>query len=236
MRVMRNVYLSCKDNVLSERTTPTPAYHTNATRTTEIVAVVLTGFGKFLFVDWLHLKFWYVTTACLLWIAYILYRIKTNRDVPAYWGFRKEGFRNSLRWIGPVSLVALVAFIVLGTARETLVFNWHILPIMILYPLWGTIQQFLIIGLIARNMEDWEGRKAGKAAIVVVSSIVFSIVHFPSIPLVVATALLAIGYTIIYLQYRNLWILGLFHGWLGCFFYFFVLGRDPWLEFVSAVL
>jgi len=106
---------------------------------------------------------------------------------------------------------------------------------MILYPLWGTIQQFLIIGLIARNMEDWEGRKANSVTIVVVSSIVFSIVHFPSILLVAATALLAIAYTIIYLRYRNLWILGLFHGWLGCFFYFFVLGRDPWLEFVSAL-
>jgi hypothetical protein len=228
-------YLSCKDNVLSERTTPIPAYCSNATRMAEMAAVVLTGLGKFLLVDWLHLKFWYVTIACLLWIVYILYRIKTNPGAPAYWGFRKQGFRSSLRWIGPVSVIALGGSIAFGIVRGTLVFNWHIFPIMILYPLWGTIQQFLIIGLIARNMEDWEGGRAGKALIVVVSSMVFSIVHFPSIPLVVATALLAIGYTILYLQHRNLWILGLFHGWLGCFFYFFVLGRDPWLEFVSAV-
>ncbi|HEY5751480.1 MAG TPA: CPBP family glutamic-type intramembrane protease [Chryseolinea sp.] len=220
---------------MSERTTPIPAYYTNSTRTAEIAAVVLTGLGKFLLVDWLHLKFWYVTTACVLWIVYILYRIKTNLGVPAYWGFRKEGFSSSLRWIGPVSLIALGGFIVFGIVKGTLVFNWHILPIMILYPLWGTIQQFLIIGLITRNMEDCEGRRAGRAFIIVVSSIVFSVVHFPSIALVAATAMLAIGYTIIYLQYRNLWILGLFHGWLGCCFYFFVLGRDPWLEFVSAV-
>lgn len=223
-----------KCNLLTDRKVPLRGY-TNTIRTAEIAAVVLTGLGKFLFVDWLHLKFWYVTAACIIWMAYILYRIKTNPGIPAYWGFRKEGFRSSLRWIGPVSLLALGAFIAVGILRETLVFNWHILPIMILYPLWGTIQQFLIIGLIARNMEDWEGRRIGHVAIVAMSSVVFSIVHFPSIPLVAATALLAIGYAIIYLRYRNLWILGLFHGWLGCFFYFFVLGRDPWLEFVSAV-
>jgi len=220
---------------LSDRAISTPAYYNNNVRAAEIAAVALTGLGKFLMVDILHLKFWYVITACLLWITYIVYRIRTNPDAPAYWGFRKAGFSHSLCWIGPAALVALAAFIAIGLWRGTMIVNVHILPIMILYPLWGTIQQFLIIGLIARNLSDWQGTVISRYVIVVMSAVVFSIVHFPSWPLVVVTAALAIGYAIVYLRYRNLWILGIFHGWLGCFFYFLVLGRDAWLEFIAAV-
>jgi hypothetical protein len=109
------------------------------------------------------------------------------------------------------------------------------LPILMLYPIWGTIQQFLIIGLIARNLSDFEGLTIPKSVVVVASSGVFSVVHYPSVPLMAATFVLALLYVFLYLKYINLWILGLFHGWLGGFFYFFVLGRDPWLEFVGAI-
>lgn len=213
----------------------TPAYYTRRIRLFEIMAVVLTGFGKFVLVDFLQLKFWYVTSASLLWLAYILYRIKTNPEAPAYWGFRKAGFRDSLRWIGPVALLALAVFVTLGLWNRTLLFNEHLLFVMILYPVWGTIQQFLIIGLLVRNLKDMEGITITTPIIVAISAVVFSVVHFPSLPLVLATLGLAIGYSLLYLRYRNLWILGLFHGWMGGLFYFFVLGRDVWLEFMKAV-
>jgi len=34
----------------------------------------------------------------------------------------------------------------------------------------------------------------------------------------------------LYFRYRNLWPLGVLHGWLGAFFYLWVLGRDMWVE------
>jgi uncharacterized protein len=46
---------------------------------------------------------------------------------------------------------------------------------------------------------------------------------------------MALIYTMLYIKFRNLWVLGIFHGWLGCFFYFFVLHRDSWLEFIAAI-
>ncbi|MBL0740266.1 CPBP family glutamic-type intramembrane protease [Chryseolinea lacunae] len=213
----------------------TPAYYSPRIRMFEIIAVVVTGLGKFVMVDFLQLKFWYVTSASLLWLVYILYRIKTNPGAPAYWGFRKEGFGSSLRWIGPVALLALAVFVTLGLLKRTLLFNEHLVFALLLYPVWGTIQQFLIIGLLVRNLKDMEGVTIKTPVIVAISAIVFSVVHVPSLPLVFATLGLAIGYSLLYLRYRNLWILGLFHGWMGGFFYFFVLGRDAWLEFVKAV-
>ena len=215
--------------------TDSPGRITDGTRVLEIMAVVFTGFCKFLFVDYLRQKFWFVTIACIAWSLYILYRIRRDKSLPGYWGLRKEGFKSSLKVVLPLAIVAILTFVIVGTARGTLMLNWHILPILILYPFWGTIQQFLIIGLIARNLSDFENHTIPKSVVVVASSAVFSAVHYPSLPLMAVTFVLALLYTILYLKFNNLWILGLFHGWLGCFFYLFVLGRDPWMEFIQAI-
>ncbi|HEY3404368.1 MAG TPA: CPBP family glutamic-type intramembrane protease [Ohtaekwangia sp.] len=201
----------------------------------EIIAVVITGLGKFLFVDYLHIKFWYIITASLFWIGYILYIISTDRKAFQHWGFRKEGFIQSLKWILPAATFAVGGFVFYGLRENTLLINWHILPIMVLYPIWGTLQQFLIIGLIAGNLNSLKSIHIPKPISILSASLLFSIVHFPSLPLVVSTFILAIFYAVVYLKFRNLWILGLFHGWLGGLFYFFVLHRDPWIEFLEAI-
>jgi membrane protease YdiL (CAAX protease family) len=130
---------------------------------------------------------------------------------------------------------AIAIFIVYGLTYDTLVFNVHIIPILLLYPLWGTIQQFLIIGLLVKNLSAFKNRSIPSTLVIIIASVIFSVVHYPSAPLIIATFFLAVFYGWLYLRYNNLWILGLFHGWLGGLFYFFVLGRDPWVEFLKAV-
>lgn len=44
------------------------------------------------------------------------------------------------------------------------------------------------------------------------------------------TFLLALFYGYVYLRVRNVFMLGLFHGWLGGLFFYTVVGRDPFLE------
>ena len=46
----------------------------------------------------------------------------------------------------------------------------------------------------------------------------------------IGTFILALLYTTVYLRERNLFALGLFHGWLGALFYYTVVGRDPYME------
>jgi hypothetical protein len=46
----------------------------------------------------------------------------------------------------------------------------------------------------------------------------------------IATFFLAAVYGWVYWKERNLYVLGLFHGWLGGIFYYTVLGRDPFVE------
>jgi len=202
----------------------------------ELIAVLLTGFGKFLFVDIFNFKMAYIVIACLGWIAYIIYLSKKYDNALGYFGLRKTGLKETLKVILPISAVALLVFVALGVWTEKLLFSWHIIPILLLYPIWGTIQQFLMIGLIASNLRDLQDKiNLSTFGIILTVAVLFSIVHYPSYELIAGTFLLALLYTWVFLRYRNLWVLGFFHGWLGCLFYFLVLGRDPWLEKMGSI-
>jgi hypothetical protein len=65
----------------------------NRQRIFEIMAVILTGAGKFIFMDWLNWRFFYITTVCLFWMAYVVYRKKKNPNILKYWGFTITGFK-----------------------------------------------------------------------------------------------------------------------------------------------
>jgi len=204
-------------------------------RKTEIFAVVLTGLMKFLVVDMLAAKFWFILLVGAFWITYISWRIYKEKSVLEVWGLGMSGLKQTFKVLSIPALVLTIGSIWYGLSKEVLIFNWHIIPVMIFYPLWGTIQQFLIISLFGGNIYDLDNHRLSKQAIVGITAVLFSLVHYPSFPLMAATFLLAICYCFIYLRFRNITVLGLFHGWLACAFYFFVLGRDPWLEFINSI-
>jgi membrane protease YdiL (CAAX protease family) len=199
-------------------------------RVFEISAVVLTGCCKFLFVDILPYKFWFILFASFFWIGYVLFRSRRTKGILVYWGFRKESFFITFKRLLPFGLICIATFLIFGITQNTIILNWHIVPTLLLYPLWGIVQQFLIVGLVAGNLYDLKGNRVPKILIVIITSIIFSVVHFPSLYLAAGTFILAVVYTITYLKTRNIWALGLYHGWLGAFYYFFVLHRDPWNE------
>jgi membrane protease YdiL (CAAX protease family) len=208
----------------------------NKRRTSEISTVVLTAAGKFLFMDYLNWRFHFIAVAIILWVSYILYRFRKEKSVIAYWGFRTDNFETVLRKVLPFGLVSAITFVGVGLYQNTLNLTWHIIPILILYPIWGTIQQFLLIALTAGNMQDMHGHSFNKISIILFSALLFASVHYPHVWLMIATFVLAVFYGIIYLRERNLYVLGIFHGWLGGLFYYTVLGRDPFLETFGKLL
>jgi len=201
----------------------------------EIFAVLLTGLAKFLVVDYLEAKFWFILLTGMFWISYITIKIIHNSNVIKDWGLGFDGFRSSLKLIIIPAVAVTLLSIWYGQNEGVLVFNWHIIPVMILYPLWGTIQQFLIISLFGGNLIRLPNPRLSKSMIVGLTSGLFSIVHYPSIPLMAVTFFLAVYYTYIFFRFKNLLALGLFHGWLACIFYFFVLGQDPWVDFIRTI-
>ena len=56
-------------------------------RVFEIVASIVTGLGKILFVDVLDLKLIFIITAILFWIGYVTLRYRQDHRNLEYWGF-----------------------------------------------------------------------------------------------------------------------------------------------------
>jgi membrane protease YdiL (CAAX protease family) len=196
----------------------------------EIVAVVCTAIGKFIFMDFLDWRLPYVIFAIVSWVTYIIYRHKKEKGILKYWGFRTDNLKEVLKLMLPFGVVSIIAFVGIGYYNNTINVTWHILPLLITYPIWGSIQQFLTIALIAGNLKDLKSKKLNKFSIIFLTAILFSVVHFPSIWLMAGTFVLALFYGYIYLKAKNIYAMGIFHGCLGALFYYTVVNQDPFQD------
>ncbi len=198
----------------------------------EPAAVVATGLLHLFFEEALHAKGPFILLAGLCWGTYLVLAVRKDRRLPLEWGFGRSGFRPTARWAGWI-LAGGAAFLALaGIAGGTLSWNPHILPVLLLYPAWGLLQQFLLQALLARNLDRLAGSRFTAVAL---ASLLFAGVHLPDLFLAGATLVLALLFVPIYLRYRNLYPLGVVHGILGALAYFWVLGRDPWLELLASL-
>ncbi len=192
----------------------------------EILAVVLTGSMKFVFMDWLDFRTFYIVAACAFWFLFIIRKYKNNPSVLKRWGFKKQNLRQSLLFLLPFGAVVLAGIIFYGIKVNATFLNWHIIPIFLLYPAWGIIQQFIVLGLVAGNLRSLKNTRIMDWQVMFITSLLFALVHCNSTPLVIYTFVMEVIFVITYFKWRNLWALGLFHGWVSSFFLFFVLKRD----------
>ncbi len=199
-------------------------------RLLEVLAVILTAIGKFIFMDYLDWRLLFVVVIIIAWGIYVYYRYKQEKNILKYWGFRTDNFKQTVKLILPFGITSIITFIGIGFYQDTINITWHILPILITYPIWGVIQQFITIGLIAGNLNHLKKIKLNKFSIIIITAILFSVAHFPSIWLMVGTFILALFYGFVYLKNKNIYAMGIFHGWLGALFYYTVVNRDPFQE------
>jgi len=193
----------------------------------EVLAVAATGALHFAFEELFRAKGIFIGTAASVWLAYALFRSRRDRAVWRAWGFRRDG-------LSPAAIACLVllaagaaAMAAIAAVRGSLRLHPHLLPLLAVYPVWGLTQHFLRQAMFARNVRDAGLGPAGTTAL---TAPLFGLVHWPDRMLMGATALLAVALTPIYLRWRNLWPLGVLHGWLGALAYFWLLERDPWAE------
>jgi hypothetical protein len=196
----------------------------------EIRALLITGLLKFVFIDWLNMRALYICGACLFWLIYAVVRYKSDHTVLKRWGFQSNNFRQSFIFLFPVAIVSITVIVIYGLLNNTAILNWHIILTFLLYPVWGLIQQFIMVGLIAGNLIAIEKIRFKNYQIVILTSLIFSLVHYPNFFLMIFTFFLELIFISVYLKWRNLWSLGLVHGWIATFLLFFVLERDLWTE------
>ncbi|MFO7827668.1 MAG: CPBP family intramembrane glutamic endopeptidase [Bacteroidales bacterium] len=204
----------------------------NKIRWFEIGAVIITGIFKFLFVNVFNLQPVFIGASILFWGLYIGYRTSRNKNILKYWGFTKTHFYPAFKMAGLFALICISIFAINALYNHYQLFNMHLFFVLLLYPVWGLIQQFMMMSLILGNLIDWSSNKNHEIIYILITSVMFSAVHFPSLILMILTFILAIYYSLIFLKYRNLYPLGLFHGWIGGFFYYYVLHYDSWKEII----
>ncbi len=196
----------------------------------ELIAVVLTGILKYILMDWLQMRAIYIAGICIFWSAYILYRYSTNREVLKHWGFTRDNFKRSLAFLLPLVVVSITIFLIYAYFNHTLTFTWHILPIICLYPIWGIIQQYLVLGLITNNLVSLVKPRINRLVLIFLISALFGLVHYISTFLMIFTFVMEIVFLLAYFKWRNLWAIGIAHGLIGSFLLYFVLIRDLWSE------
>ena len=198
----------------------------------EVAAVVLTGAGHLILTTWLGKQMVFTISAILFWICFVGIRVHRDRSVLRRWGFRSEGFRQSVRMLLPFGVTAALAMVGYGLLAGTWIFTWRIFLLLVLYPPWGLVQQFLVVGLLAGNLQK-DGRLP-EWAIIPVVSLLFAAIHLPSIPLVIIAGLMVAFAIPVYFRTGNLYALGLLHGCIGSLAYFFLLGSDPLADLVRG--
>ena len=204
-------------------------------RILEIILVIITGLGRILFVNLLGIRYVFLFSAIILWTGYILVSALRDKNLINYWGLSFSNSKTTFKILGIIGIIAFLLILSYGIYYRTLSFNENIILILILYPIWGLIQQFLIMSLFAGNLKDLSSKKIHDVTIILVTSVLFSMVHYPSVPLILATFVMALLYTFLFLKERNILPLGIFHGVLGGMFFYAVLQKDLWFELVTAL-
>lgn len=202
----------------------------------EILGVVLTGIGKFVFVDYLNWRLSFVLVTIILWSTYVFYRFKKDKHALKDWGFRTDNFKSISKFLIPFVVISMILFLVIGYLQGTINLTWHIIPLLITYPIWGSIQQFLTIALLAGNLNELKSTKINKTLVIFITAVFFSIVHYPVGWLMAGTFVLALFYGYIYLKVKNIYALGVVHGWLGAMFYYTVVNQDPFADVFLKII
>lgn len=179
---------------------------------------------------WLYPEIVEIVAIVCGWVGYLVYLVVKEREELTAMGFRREGLRATATACAIVFAIGTGVAAAIGAARGTLALSVHMVPLALLYPLWGFVQQWLVMGVVARRLEPVIGR----APTVIVTALVFGAIHAPQTILLVGTLALGLALTPIYLRWKNLWPLGLVHGWLAIPTYFWVAGEDPWAAVTAA--
>ena len=202
--------------------------HTKVSKWLEFLAVLATGVLHLVFKS-LGAKGLFIALASVSWIGYIVCRVRQDSSLWVKWGFQTKNLSSSFLLPTGIFVIGVSLMAWYGLANGRVLWQGHILLLLLLYPLWGILQQFLVQTLGVANLMALFPTQGWMVAMPV-GIVLFAVIHFPNGLLMLATGLMAALFIPCYLRDRNLWPLGLYHGWLGTFFYLWVLGKDPWID------
>ena len=189
-----------------------------------LALVFVTALLKWLLVDYLNLRVIFIPIIISTWGSLIIYNKKQNSNYFIDAGFGKLGLKTSLF---PVFVYILsLSGLLLGYAKlfHIQVFSKNLFVAMALYPIWGLIQQFIVMNFVLTPLRD---KQLSKPLVIAVSALAFGSIHLPDLQLFIATVIAGVFFSLIFYRYKNLWPLGFAHGILASLLYYWYLNLDP---------
>jgi hypothetical protein len=202
--------------------------NTDRPRWGEVLAVAATGVLH-LVCKPLGLQGFYIVAAVSFWLGVVVLTGRRRPAVLREWGFRWDNAGPAFRASAAVFLPLMLLMFVIARIRGDLVVSTSLAIMLLLYPAWGLVQQFLVQALLVANLAKGPLRNH-RILLIAAGGALFSVVHLGHGLLVFATVLGGAVSVYLYLKFRNLWPLGLFHGWLATLFYLWFLHRDKLTE------
>jgi hypothetical protein len=158
-----------------------------------------------------------------------------EKTIHKEWGFTCNNFKPAMKWVAIAGGISICGFMIYGLKVNHTKFSMNILWSVLVYPVWGLAQQLLFISLVAGNLEKCQRIKFNEFQILAITSTLFCFVHYPNPCLMIATFFMAIFFAMMFLKYRNIYPLAIFHGVVGAVFYYFVLNEDPWVDMIAEI-
>lgn len=192
----------------------------------EAVAAVATGAVHVALSEFAGSMAAFMGIALVGWGVYVALRVRRDHAILSEWGVPAGNSGPAFRAAGAVFVVAAAGLAIAGWRLGHLTLTPGLALLLVVYPFWAFVEQFLLQAMLARNL----AARFHPALVTVACALLFAADHLPDLPLAAAVLALALVWTPLYLRFRRLLPLALFHGWLGAMFYVWVLGRDPLRE------
>jgi len=138
-----------------------------------------------------------------------------HRDTFRSLGFRIDNLFPAAReacWAAIPLLLLLVLIGILSGRLWSIPIHWQPITPVLRYMLWGTFQQYGLQGYFHNRLSRVISQPLWSSA---VNAIVFMSFHIPNPVLMAFTLVGGFACSMLYLQSRNLFVLGVFHGAIG---------------------
>lgn len=197
-----------------------------------IILVLTTAIFKWLLVDLWDLRIAFIPLVITAWTLFIWKFAKTDRNFFKNAGLGLLGFKAT-------ALLCLVFIIVSASLmfgyvklQHYNIANPNMFIAMLLYPIWGIVQQFIVMNFVLNDLQKF---KLNKFLIILVSALAFGLIHLPDVKLFAATFVAGLVFSAIYIKHQNLWPLGITHGLLASMLYYWVLNQDPIQQIINTL-
>ncbi|MEO0797094.1 MAG: CPBP family glutamic-type intramembrane protease [Verrucomicrobiota bacterium] len=196
----------------------------------EIIVTLTGGIGYAVFHQRLAFNAWFIVPLLFVLVLYAYLESRFGDRDFAYFGVRTDNLKDATRLscmvLGPI-LLGLTIYALINGVHHPL----HFFYALMLYPIWGLIQQFVFQGIFLNAC-----KKVGLGYFsILLAAFAYTIVHYPSMFMIKFTALGGLLFAGLFYFRPNIIPLGIFHGIFGAFLYYVLRDKDPFEKLLDKL-